>query len=101
MRILIAFDIREDARRNRAVKVLLARAERVQKSVFEARDLNTAAYLRLRSDLEGIIDPSTDSLRYYRLCAACATRIEHSGAGVALLEPSPAFEIVGDDGPER
>lgn len=96
MRVLIAFDIREDARRTRAVKVLLARAERVQKSVFEARDLNQAAYLRLRSDLEGIVDPATDSLRYYRLCAACTARIEHSGAGVSLLEPAPAFEIVCD-----
>lgn len=94
--MLIAFDISEDARRARAVKILLARAERVQKSVFEARDLNTAAYLRLRSDLEGVIDHETDSLRYYRLCAACAGRIEHTGAGVSLLPPLPAFEIVRD-----
>lgn len=100
VRILIAFDISDDARRVRAVKALLARAERVQKSVFEARDLATAAYLRLRSDLEGLIDHETDSIRYYRLCAACADRIEHAGAGVGLLELPPPFEIVGDPGRE-
>jgi CRISPR-associated protein Cas2 len=100
MRVLITFDISDDRRRNKAVKALLGRAERVQKSVFEARDLNEAAYLRLRSDLEGIIDPETDSLRYYRLCAPCRARTEHAGAGVGLLEPSPTFEVVTDDAPE-
>lgn len=97
MRVLIAFDISDDHRRAKAVKVLLARAERVQKSVFEARDLTQAAYLRLRSDLEGVFYPETDSIRYYRLCAACVHRVEHAGAGVGLLEPAPAFEIVADE----
>ncbi len=101
MRVLIVFDIASDARRIQAVKVLLARAERVQKSVFEARDLNRAAYLRLRSELEGIIDPTEDDLRYYRLCAACLQRLEHVGCGVGLLEPAPSFEIVGDLVPPR
>ena len=96
MRILISFDVRDDRRRNAVVKALLARAERVQKSVFEARDLDRAAYLRLRSDLEGLVDPTTDDLRYYRLCASCTRRTEHFGSGVGLLEPAPAFEIVDD-----
>ncbi|MBX3275639.1 MAG: CRISPR-associated endonuclease Cas2 [Sandaracinaceae bacterium] len=95
MRTLIVFDIADDGRRSRVVKALLARAERVQKSVFEAPDLNRAAYLRLRSELEGLIDPTQDDLRYYRLCAACVGRSEHVGCGVGLLDPPATFEIVG------
>ena len=94
MHTLICFDIAADRPRYRVVKRLLDDASRVQKSVFEAPSLPRAAYLRLRSDLEGRIDPSTDSLRYYRLCAACARRIEHVGAGVDLLNAPPPFEII-------
>jgi CRISPR-associated protein Cas2 len=101
MRVLIVFDIADDRRRARVVKALLARSERVQKSVFEARDLSRAAYLRLRSDLEGLIDPTEDDLRYYRLCAACTARVEHVGCGVGLLEPAPEYEIVADPPGER
>ncbi len=96
MRVLIVFDIADDRRRSRVVKALLARSERVQKSVFEACDLNAAAYLRLRSDLEGLIDPRQDDLRYYRVCASCVQRIEHIGCGVGILEPPLEFEIVSD-----
>ena len=96
VRVLIVFDIADDRRRNRVVKALLARADRVQKSVFEAGDLNRAAYLRLRSDLEGQIDPCEDDLRYYRVCASCVQRIEHVGCGVGILEAPPEFEIVSD-----
>lgn len=94
MHTLISFDITDDRVRYRIVKRLLDEAQRVQKSVFEAPALANAAYLRLRSDLEGRIDPTTDSLRYYRLCGACARRIEHVGAGVHLLAPPPPFEII-------
>ena len=95
MRTLIVFDIADDGRRNRVVKALLARAERVQLSVFDVPDLNRAAYLRLRSELEGIIEPREDDLRYYRLCAACLARLEHVGCGVGLLAPPSSFEIIG------
>ena len=96
MRVLIVFDIADDRRRAKIVKVLLARSDRVQKSVFEARELGVAAYLRLRSDLEGLVDPMKDDLRYYRLCARCAAGVEHHGCGVGLLDDKPGFEIVGD-----
>lgn len=99
MRTVIAFDVSDDKVRYKVVKALGGRASRVQKSVFEAGLLEQAAYLRLRSELEGLVDPGTDSLRYYRLCAACVARIEHHGAGVGLVAPPPRFEIiVGEDG---
>lgn len=99
MRTVIAFDVSDDRVRYKVVKSLLARASRVQKSVFEAGLLEQAAYLRLRSELEGLVDPATDSLRYYRLCAACVARVEHHGAGPGVLAVPSHFEIiVGGDG---
>jgi CRISPR-associated protein Cas2 len=95
MRTVICFDVSDDRKRYRLVKVLLGCAERVQKSVFEARKLNEAAFLRLRSRAERIIDPKTDSLRYYRLCAACVPRVEHHGAGPGPLAPPAEYEVIG------
>lgn len=94
MRTIIAFDVSEDPRRYRVARALLDRATRVQKSVFEAPRLQHAAYLRLRSKLEGLIEPRTDSLRYYRLCAACAARIEYAGVGPGLLPAPDTFRII-------
>lgn len=95
MRTVIVFDISKNRLRYRVVKELLSSAHRVQKSVFEAPHLGAKEYLRLRSQCEGAIDPETDSLRYYRLCAACAARIEHSGAGPGVMTLPLPFEVIG------
>jgi len=94
MRVLIAFDVSCDRRRYRVVRVLKDYAVRVQKSVFEANDLPQAAYLRLRSRVEGAIDPKTDSIRYYQLCGTCVGRVEHYGAGPGILDPEESFKVV-------
>ncbi len=39
-----------------------------------------------------LIDPNTDRLRYYRLCAQCRARTEHFGSGIAIIEPPLPFE---------
>lgn len=94
MRTVITYDIGNDQARNRVAKVLLDYAKRVQKSVFEAPALPRAAYLRLRSRAERLIDPRTDSLRYYPLCTSCAARIEHHGAGPGYLDVPPEVEVL-------
>jgi CRISPR-associated protein Cas2 len=94
MRTVICFDISEDRRRYRAVQALLARAARVQKSVFESDNLGRASFLRLRSRLEGIIDPKTDSLRYYPLCRACVERVEAFGKGPGILKDPPEVDVI-------
>ena len=94
MRIVVAFDVSDDRKRYRLVRVLKNYGVRVQKSVFEVPELARAAYLRMRSQAEGTIDPATDSLRYYSLCAACMERIEHHGAGPGVLDPPPSFRII-------
>ena len=94
MRTIIAFDISDDKKRYRVVKVLHEHATRVQKSVFEAPLLERASYLRLRSRLERLIDPGTDSLRYYRLCATCTASIEHYGAGAGVLDDPLSVVVI-------
>ena len=92
---VIAFDITDDRKRYRVVKLLKALAVRVQKSVFEAACLAEPRFLRLRSDLEQVIDPTTDSLRYHRLCKACARRVVHIGAVPLVLDTTDEFVVVG------
>lgn len=88
MHTVIAFDVVDDRQRTKLARELLGFGVRVQKSVFEARELAEAAYLRMRSLCERHIDPDVDRIRYYRMCAACARRIEHFGAG-----PLPVIEV--------
>jgi CRISPR-associated protein Cas2 len=95
MRTVISFDVSDDKVRYRLVKVLKEYATRVQKSVFEGPELEHAAYLRMRSRCERLIDPETDRLRYYRICASCAARIEHAGTGIGVVEPPGPFEVIG------
>lgn len=94
MRTVIAFDVSDDRRRAKLVKVLLSYAHRVQKSVFEADSLSEAVFLRMRSKAERHIDPDTDRIRYYRMCAACAPRIESAGLASAVPRDAATFRIV-------
>ena len=60
---------------------------RVQNSVFEC-NVNPAQWVQLKTELERIFNPETDSLRYYNLGDKYSTRIEHVGA-----KPSIDVEI--------
>lgn len=101
MRTIIAFDVADDRARARLARVLLGFALRVQKSVFESVGLNEAAYLRLRSQCEQHIDPTVDRIRYYRLCAACARRVEHYGAGPLPAAEPDEVEWIGGPGDDK
>ncbi|MFO0649312.1 MAG: CRISPR-associated endonuclease Cas2 [Polyangiales bacterium] len=95
MWFVICFDIADDRRRYKAVRVLEgSRAVRVQESVFEAPSLEPAAFLRLRSRLERELDAAEDSVRYYALCGACAGRMEHHGVGVGILQGPTGFKVL-------
>ena len=53
--------------------------QRVQYSVFEI-EVDPAQWIALKKRLEDIIEPATDSLRYYYLGANWQRRVEHVGA---------------------
>ncbi|GBC63137.1 CRISPR-associated endonuclease Cas2 [Desulfonema ishimotonii] len=81
MFFLVCFDISDDKKRYRAVKVLKAYGVRVQKSVFECPNLTEHRFVRMKEQLDAVIDHSTDTFRFYFLCRECVARTEFSGIG--------------------
>lgn len=87
MRILVAYDISQAKRLRRVAKVTLEFGRRVQKSVFEC-DLDEGGLQRLKQRLAEVVNPSLDSVRFYRLCARCSGTIEVMGTGPILQDES-------------
>jgi CRISPR-associated protein Cas2 len=82
--VLITYDVNTETNEGRkrlrhVAKACEARGQRVQFSVFECL-LDPAQWTQLKNRLEEIIDPETDSLRYYYLGANWKRRVEHIGA---------------------
>jgi len=71
-RYVIAYDIPDDRRRTKIATTLEGYGERVQYSVFECL-LRAIQFDGLWKELGKLLKPAEDSLRAYRLCAACAT----------------------------
>ncbi len=92
MLVLITYDIRTDSREGRrrlrrVAQACLDNGQRVQYSVFEC-DLDSAQWTALRARLCDLIDPKTDSLRFYMLGSNWRGRVEHVGA-------KPATDFAG------
>ena len=73
----------EDRSRSRVSKILKEYGRRVQKSVFECSDLKEEKFLRLKDRLEGCIDSTEDTIRYYFICRDCLRKVEYTGIGEA------------------
>ena len=83
MMVLVTYDVSLiDAggprRLRRVSKACKDFGQRVQYSVFEI-EVDPAQWTALKKRLEGIIQPATDSLRYYYLGANWQRRVEHVG----------------------
>ncbi len=84
MMVLVTYDVNTESKEGRCrlrkvAKACEARGQRVQFSVFECL-LDPAQWAQLKAYLEKIIEPETDSLRYYYLGANWKRRVEHVGA---------------------
>lgn len=84
MMVLISYDVSTtDAsgrtRLRKVAKECQNHAQRVQNSVFEA-NLDYSAFMKLKARLVELIDPETDSLRFYYLGNNWKRRVEHVGA---------------------
>lgn len=89
MLILVTYDVNtaspEGRRRLRRVaKACVAHGQRVQNSVFECT-LDAAQFNLFQSELIALIDPETDSLRFYVLGNNYKSKVEHVGAKPAYL----------------
>lgn len=88
MLVLVSYDVAISTpggkrRLRRVAKTCVNWGQRVQLSVFECV-VDPAQWVTLRSQLERIIDPATDSLRYYYLGSNWKHRVEHIGAKPSL-----------------
>lgn len=84
MLVLITYDVNVTtdlgkSRLRRVAKQCVNYGQRVQNSVFECL-VDPTQFAELKHRLESIVDPSTDSLRYYFLGSNWKNRVEHFGA---------------------
>lgn len=84
MLVLVTYDVSTTQKRGAARLRSVAKAcrdfgQRVQYSVFEI-EVDPAQWTRLKARLEALIDPETDSLRYYYLGSNWQRKVEHVGA---------------------
>ncbi|WP_374319943.1 CRISPR-associated endonuclease Cas2 [Aquabacterium sp.] len=88
MMVLVSYDVstqdKAGARRLRQIaKACLNLGQRVQFSVFEI-ELEPAQWVQLKALLVSIIEPTTDSLRFYYLGKNWQAKVEHVGAKAVL-----------------
>jgi len=93
MLVLVTYDVQTSseggAKRLRQVaKKCEQYGVRVQNSVFECI-VDSAKLRQLELDLEKIIDPEVDSLRFYRLGKNHDTKVKHIGAKEAIEVDKP------------
>ncbi|MDA1054079.1 MAG: CRISPR-associated endonuclease Cas2 [Planctomycetota bacterium] len=84
MMVLVTYDVatanRVGQRRlQKVAKTCLNFGQRVQNSVFECA-VSMEQFVRLKAELVDLIDPATDSLRFYFLGNNWKHRVEHIGA---------------------
>ena len=84
MLVLVTYDVttvdsKGATRLRRVAKACRDFGQRVQYSVFEI-EVDPAQWITLKARLEAIIDPTTDSLRYYHLGSNWRRKVEHVGA---------------------
>jgi len=90
MLVLITYDVNTETaagkkRLRKVAKVCVNYGQRVQNSVFECI-MDAALYCTVKHQLEKIIDPEKDSLRFYNLGDHYKTKVEHVGA-------KPSFDV--------
>ena len=91
MLYVICYDITSDSRRKKVAELLLDQGDRIQFSAFEC-DLSSEKELnRLTERIRSNIDPHTDSVRFYRICASC--RAEKNCLGTKTGEQTKLWQV--------
>ena len=93
MYILVTYDVEtstpEGSRRLRKVaRCCVNHGQRVQNSVFEC-EISEAMFVQFKQELSQLINPTTDSLRIYRLGKNYHTNIEHIGQQTSFEIDAP------------
>lgn len=72
--IVVAYDIGDDRRRRKVMKLLERYGVRVNLSVFECM-VTDAQYAKLRDEIWHVIKRKEDLVAYYPICVDCYTKI--------------------------
>jgi len=91
MKLLVAYDIGDDRRRARTVRILLDCGQRVQESVFWL-EAEGDLIERMRQRIRDVIDPEADSVWILFLCETCIGKVET--IGIQNLPEIPGFYII-------
>lgn len=91
---IISYDVVQDKRRTKVMKLLKGYGTRVQYSVFEC-DVSGQQLLKIGKEIQDLIDLNTDSVRCYLLDAAAVKRIQILGIGRVTTDP-PYYLIGGE-----
>jgi CRISPR-associated protein Cas2 len=94
---IISYDVVEDRRRAKVLKLLKGYGTHVQYSVFEC-DLQPLQLEQIGRKLTALIDLTTDSVRCYLLDQDAVTRIQILGIGQVSVDPLYYFVVARRDG---
>lgn len=72
--VVVAYDVADNRRRGKVVKILEKVGVRINYSVFECM-LTDAQYEKLRTDIGKKINVKEDRVAYYPVCLDCYTHI--------------------------
>lgn len=86
---VVAYDIADDKRRYRVVKILEKLGIRINFSVFECM-LTDSLFLKLHDEIAKVIDIKEDAVIYYPICRRCYTKIVYQSKS----RKSPGDEVV-------
>lgn len=90
MLVLVTYDVNTETtagkkRLRKVAKACVNYGQRVQNSVFECL-LDAAQYAMFKAKLIELIDPETDSLRFYQLGNSYKNKVEHVGCVPSLSQ---------------
>lgn len=83
--IVVAYDVADDRRRAKVVKILERIGVRVNFSVFECM-LTDSQYRKVKTALEKVICFKEDRIIYYPICVDCYAKIVYQPANTMKYE---------------
>ncbi len=86
MMYVLVYDVVNDRRRDRLHRTLKNFGTAVQRSVFEL-DLEHREVEEMMRQVEKLVEPEEDTVRLYRLCAACLSEVRIVGEGELGIDP--------------
>jgi CRISPR-associated protein Cas2 len=89
---LLCYDIRDDKRYRRAIKVIKGYGERLQYSVFRCR-LSQASLEKVRLELFQVLAVE-DNILIIELCSRCVDRISKTNDETDWLPDPSRFQII-------